>query len=93
MSIRVQQIKIGSESAVVVPVKTWKKIVEALEDMVDVAAYDRAKKNDDGKYISLEEVEKYLAERAGKKYGGALMVNETPAKYGAKPRSKKRDGG
>jgi len=89
MNIQVQQIKIGSESAVVVPVKTWKKIMAALEDMIDVAAYDIAVKNDDGKYVSLEEIEKYLAERAGGKRGKVLMVNETPAKYNAKPRSKK----
>jgi len=95
MSIQVQQIKIGSESAVIVPVKTWKKIMDALEDMIDVAAYDVAMKNDDGKYIFFEEIERYLAEKAGKTYPGvgkkrgeALMVNETPAKYNAKKRLK-----
>ncbi|MCL1888230.1 MAG: hypothetical protein FWF96_05110 [Kiritimatiellaeota bacterium] len=92
MNIQVQKIKIGSESAVVVPVKTWKKIMDTLEDMIDVAAYDHAVKNDDGKYFSLEEVEKYLAERAGDRHGEALRVNETPAKYGAKPHSKNKDG-
>jgi len=56
-----QTISIGAEKAVLVPVKVWKKILSALEDLDDIIAYDRAKKNDDGTYYSLEEVRQRLA--------------------------------
>jgi len=40
---------------VVLPLKDYEAIVEELEDLHDVALYDDAKKNDDGKRISLED--------------------------------------
>ena len=96
MNIQIQKIKIGSESAVIVPAKTWEKVINALEDMIDVAAYEHAVETDDGTRIAFEDIKRYLAEKAGKTYPGvgkkrgeALMVNEAPAKYNAKPRSKK----
>ena len=96
MNIQIQKIKIGSESAVIIPAKTWEKVINALEDMIDVAAYEHAVKTDDGTRISFEDIKRYLDEKAGrypvagvgKKRGEALMVNETPAKYNAKQRSK-----
>ena len=64
MNMNVQTISIGSEKAVLVPAKAWKKIVSALEDLDDIIAYDRAKKNDDGTYYSLEEVKQRLAQKS-----------------------------
>jgi len=86
MNARVQKIKIGAETAVVVPIQEWNKLMSTLEDLSDVVAYDRAKERDDGTRYSSEEMREILF---GKKHGEALMVNETPAKYNAKPRSKK----
>jgi len=85
--IRVQKINIGDEKAVILSAKDWKKFVSAFEDLADAAAYDRAKKRDDGTYYTAEEAREILF---GKKHGEALMVNEPSApKYNAKPRSKK----
>jgi DNA polymerase III sliding clamp (beta) subunit (PCNA family) len=64
MNIQVQKINIGVESAVIVPVKAWEKIVSALEDLDDVIAYDRAKKKDDGIRISFEDVKKRIAKKS-----------------------------
>ena len=86
MKINVQKIKVGAENAVIVTAKEWEKIKSALEELDDIAALDRAVQGDDGTRYSIEEVEQM---RLAKKCGEALMVNETPAKYNAKPRSKK----
>ena len=60
MSIQIQKVKIGKEKIVMVPEKTWKKILEKLEDIDDVRAYDEAKANDDGYRISHEDLMKEL---------------------------------
>jgi len=64
MNMNVQTIRIGSEKAVLVPVKAWEKIMSALEDLDDIAAFDRAKKNDDGTRYTLEEVRQRLAKKS-----------------------------
>ena len=60
MNVQVQTINIGSERAVIVPAKTWAKIMSVLEDMADVIAYKRAKQADDGTYITSEELKKQI---------------------------------
>ena len=60
MSMKVQKIGNGSKGAVIVPEKTWKNFVSALEDLVDTVAYDRAKRNDDGTRFSMEDIEKII---------------------------------
>ena len=66
LKIEFHEIQIGSERVVIIPVKVWKKILSKLEDLDDIAAYDRAVKEDDGVYYTLEEVEKRIAEKAEK---------------------------
>ena len=85
MNARVQKIKIGSETAIVVPISEWNQLMSTLEDLSDIVAYDRAKKRDDGTRYTSEEMREIIL---GKKYMEPLMVNETPAKYDVKPRSK-----
>ena len=60
MNMQVQKIHIGSESAVIVPSTIWEKMMSAMEDLEDIIAYDRAKKNDDGIRFSFEDVEKRI---------------------------------
>jgi DNA-binding XRE family transcriptional regulator len=38
-----QEIQIGNEKAVVIPLETWKRAMEELEELYDILAYDRAK--------------------------------------------------
>ena len=56
----------GNRTAVVLPIKKYHKLLEKLEDLEDVKAYDEAKKNDDGYRISFED---YLKTREAKKNG------------------------
>ncbi len=35
----------GNRKAIVVPIADWQRIVEALEELEDIRAYDEAKKN------------------------------------------------
>lgn len=45
----------GNKTAVVLTIKKFNKLMERLEDLEDIRAYDEAKKNDDGVRISFEE--------------------------------------
>jgi len=60
MNMHVQEISIGSEKAVVIPKKAWRKIVLSIEDLEDIIAYDNAKKADDGVRVSLDDLKKEL---------------------------------
>ena len=40
---KIQEIRIGREEAVIVPRKTWERLMENLEEMEDVKLYDRVK--------------------------------------------------
>ena len=60
MSMKVQKNNTVPKGAVVVPAKTWKIFVSALEDLVDIVAYDRARQNDDGTRFSMEDIEKQI---------------------------------
>ena len=60
MSIKIQEIEVGQEKIVLVPKKTWKKILEKLEDIDDIRAYDEAMAKDDGYRISHEDLKKEL---------------------------------
>ena len=53
----------GHNSLVVLPAKEYESILEELEDLEDVRAYDDAKKDDDGERISFSD---YLAARSKK---------------------------
>jgi len=63
MNMDVQQVSIGREKAFIVPEKVWEKIMSVIEDAEDVVAYDRAKARDDGRRISIEDVEKRVKKR------------------------------
>ena len=63
MNIPTQEIEIGKEKAVVIPKKTWEKILAMLEDIDDVRAYDKAKDEDDGYRISAEDLKKRIKEK------------------------------
>jgi DNA-binding XRE family transcriptional regulator len=43
-----QEIKIGSERAVVVPLDLWRKVLEDLEDLYDLGAYEQARAEMEG---------------------------------------------
>jgi len=45
----------GKKLAVVLPIKDYQELIEELEDLEDVKAFDEAKKEDDGSRISLED--------------------------------------
>ena len=49
----------GERIQVVLDIKDYEKILEALEDLDDVRAYDQAKAEGD-EFISLEELEKQI---------------------------------
>ena len=54
----------GKKLAVVLPIKDYNKLIEELEDLEDVKAFDEAKKEDDGTRISLDD---YVKNRKSKK--------------------------
>lgn len=45
----------GNKTAVVLSMKKYNKLMEHLEDLADIRAYDEAKKNDDGVRFTFEE--------------------------------------
>jgi len=53
---QIQEIQIGEEQAVIVPLKTWKQMLEQLEDLEDIKLYDRIKASRDQKTIPYDEV-------------------------------------
>ena len=44
----------GKKLAIVLPIKNYVKILEELEELEDIKLFDQAKKEDDGKRISLD---------------------------------------
>lgn len=50
----------GKKSMVILPVKEFESIIEALEDLEDVRLYDKAKKEDNGERILFSD---YLKKR------------------------------
>jgi PHD/YefM family antitoxin component YafN of YafNO toxin-antitoxin module len=57
----------GKESLVVLPAKEFERLIEELEDLEDVRAYDAAKAEDDGEPISYED---YLKKREARRQDG-----------------------
>ncbi len=58
----------GKAVSVILPMKEFKNILEELEELEDVKLYDKAKKNDDGVRISMDEAfRKIEAKRKQKK--------------------------
>jgi len=55
--------KSGNKVAVILPIKDYEQMVEDLEDVQDVKLYDKAKKEDDGQRIPLDQ---YLEKRTRK---------------------------
>lgn len=45
----------GKAVSVLLPMKEFKSILEELEDLEDIKLYDKAKKNDDGVRIPMDE--------------------------------------
>ena len=50
----------AGKKLVVLPLKEFKTLIEELEDMEDVRLYDKAKKNDTGERIPMEEAFKMI---------------------------------
>lgn len=50
----------GKKSMVILPVKEFEAIMEALDDLEDVRLYDKAKQDDDGVRIPMSEVFKEI---------------------------------
>ncbi len=57
----------GKKLAVILSMKEYQKIVEELEELDDVRAYDEAKKNDTGERISMEEAFKAIEAKRKKR--------------------------
>ena len=55
--------KKGNRTAVVLPIETYNKMIEELEDLEDVRLYDEAKRDDDGYRISIDEAFKIIEEK------------------------------
>ena len=53
----------GNRTAVVLPIKKYNKMIEALEDLEDVRLYDEAKREDDGYRIPIDEAFKIIEEK------------------------------
>lgn len=45
----------GKKLAVVLPIKDYNKLIEELDELDDVKEFDKAKKEDDGTRISIED--------------------------------------
>jgi hypothetical protein len=50
----------GKTVSVLLPMKEFKSILEDLEELEDIKLYDKAKKNDDGVRIPMEEAFKKI---------------------------------
>ena len=58
----------GKKLGVVLPIKEYNRMLEELEDLEDVKLYDKAKREDDGERITLQEAFiKIEAKRKNKK--------------------------
>ncbi|MBY0432685.1 MAG: hypothetical protein K2U26_01095 [Cyclobacteriaceae bacterium] len=57
----------GKKLGVILSMKDYQKMVEELEELDDVRAYDEAKKNDTGERISMEEAFKVIEAKRKKK--------------------------
>jgi DNA-binding XRE family transcriptional regulator len=55
-AFKVQEIKVGKERAVVVPIETWQRLMELLEEIEDEYLYDEAKADTSQDTISHEEL-------------------------------------
>ena len=71
--LEVQQIEIGKERAVIVPERTWKRLLALLEEKEDLRLYDKVKARPEGSVIEHDELcrqlgrspLRYLRGRAG----------------------------
>jgi DNA-binding XRE family transcriptional regulator len=71
--LKVQEIEIGKERAVIVPQRTWRRLLELLEEKEDIRLYDEAKAKPAGTTIEHDEMcrrlgrspLRYLRGRAG----------------------------
>ncbi len=70
ISVHPQYIKDnnGKKSFVILPAKEFKTLLENLEELEDIRLYDKAKKEDDGQRIPMDEAfRKIEAKRKGKR--------------------------
>ena len=57
MNIQFQTLNVGNgQELVVLQKKAWKRILEALEELGDIMAYDEAKANPKKEFFSMDEV-------------------------------------
>jgi len=68
MNIQFQTLNTGSGEELIVLQKTvWKRILESLEELDDIMAYDKAKANPDKEFFSLDEVTGKVSPKAKSK--------------------------
>ena len=53
----------GKKLAVVLPIKEYNKLIEELEDLDDVKEFDKVKREDDGRRITMDD---YIKNRKSK---------------------------
>lgn len=53
----------GNRISVVIPIQDWETILDLLEELQDVSLYDKAKLDDSGERILLDDYVKYRAKR------------------------------
>ena len=57
----------GKNIAVLLPIKEYNKLIDELEELEDIKLYDKAKENDTGERIPMEEAFKMIEEKRKKK--------------------------
>lgn len=57
----------GNKLAIILPIKEYNKMVDELEELEDIKLYDKAKKNDTGERIPMEEAFKMIEDKRKKK--------------------------
>lgn len=56
----------GKNKSVVIPIKTYEKLLDKLDELEDIRLYNEAKKNEEG-YIPIDEAFKIIEEKRKKK--------------------------
>ena len=66
MNIPFQTLVVGNgEDLIVLQKKVWKRVLDALEELDDIRAYDKAKANPNKEFFSMDEVAKNVSQTRG----------------------------
>jgi DNA-binding XRE family transcriptional regulator len=93
-----QEIRVGDQKAVVIPVDVWERILEELEELDDIRAYEEAEVESDQKTIEHDELcrmlglspLRYLRQRAGLTQTALAKKSGLSQSYIAKVESSER---